>query len=148
MDRSKLKDTYEFIGFAAIVASLIFVGFELRQNTLATESASIDNLSNLTHEFYMSLASDEDLHRIWQEGTSQGTPNPDLDEDLNRFIWLERSRALRMQTAYLQWQRGTLGDRDFDFYRPFICGLDQVHVWSSGIRRDYLPEFIAFVESC
>lgn len=148
MDRSKLKDTFELIGFAAIVASLVFVGLELRQNTLATESASIDNLSNLTHDFYMSLASDEDLHRIWFKGNSQSSPDMNIDADFSRFVWLERSRALRFQTAFLQWQRGTLGEEDFDFYRPYICGLDQGPAWNRGIRSNFLAEFVVLVESC
>jgi len=146
MNISKLKVFYEVSGAAAIVASLIFVGFELRQNTVAVESASIDNLTNLTHEFYMTLATDSELHQIWFDNLRYITS--DVDEEMSRAIWLERTSAVRYQTALFQWRRGTLGEDDFEFYRPFMCNMDQSPFWQNYIRGAFSPVFVEYVESC
>ena len=144
--RINIRDIYEFIGVATIVASLIFVGLELRQNTAAVESASIDNLTNLTHEFYMNLATDEELHRIWFSGTP--FERDGMEEERSRGIWLNRTSAVRFKTALFQWRRGTLGEDDFEFYRPFICAMDNSPDWDPWIKNYFSSIFVEYVESC
>ena len=139
------KDFAEIIGFAAIIISLFFVGLELRQNTDAVKAASIDNLSTLSQDFYLLMASDAELSRLFQRGNQDMTQ---LNEDeLARFLWVERSRVLRLQTAYLQWQRGTLGEQDWLFYRGFVCRESDRASWSST-KATLVPEFVAYSESC
>ena len=139
------KDFAELIGFAAIVISLFFVGLELRQNTDAVKAASIDSLSALSQEFYLLMASDHELSRIFQDGNQDMTQLS--ESELARFLWVERSRVLRLQTAYLQWQRGTLGEQDWLFYRSFVCRESDRESWPS-MKAILVPEFVAYSESC
>jgi hypothetical protein len=139
------KDLVELVGIAAIVVSLFFVGLELRQNTDAVKASSIDGLSSLSQEFYLLMASDPELTRIFRDGRQD---MGQLGEnDLARFFWIERSRVVRLQTAFLQWQRGTLGDQDWLFYRSFVCRESERQSWDST-KTILVPEFVAYSESC
>ena len=139
------KDLFELIGIAAIVISLFFVGLELRQNTDAVKASSIDGLSSLSQEFYLLMASDPELTRIFRDGRQD--MGQLSENEFARFLWLERSRVVRLQTAFLQWQRGTLGDQDWLFYRSFVCRESERQSWDST-KTILVPDFVAYAESC
>ena len=141
----KWKDIAEIIGIVAIVLSLFFVGLELRQNTVAVKAASIDGLASLTQEYFFLIASDAELTRIVYDGLQDMTA---LDEyDRQRFLWVELSRAVRLQIAFLQWQRGTLGNQDWLFYKRFVCTQSGKESWP--LTKEVLtPDFVAYSESC
>ena len=145
MGNKNWRNTAEFAGVVAVVASLIFVGLELRQNTNAVEAATIENLTNQSHDFFLLMASSPDLSRIYDAGT-EDLSNLDATE-LAQYMWIQNARYLRYQTAFLQWRRGTLGDEDWLFYRRFACGLAAGKFWPR-LRPDFLPAFVEYVESC
>lgn len=128
-----------------VIAGIVFLGFEIRQNTNSVESASIDNLTNLSHVYFMSLALDPELNRIWNIGIADSSKLN--DSELSRFTWFERTRTLRLQAAFFQWSRGTLGDDDFQFYESFICNEDNADHWV-GARATFQRNFVDYVESC
>ena len=145
MEMKKLKDLFELIGIAAIVVSLFFVGLELRQNTDAVKASSIDGLSSLSQEFYLLMASDVELTRIFRVGRQD--MGQLSENEFARFLWIERSRVVRLQTAFLQWQRGTLGEQDWLFYRSFVCTESKRQSWDST-KVILVPDFVAYAESC
>jgi hypothetical protein len=145
MEMKNWKDLFELIGIAAIVISLFFVGLELRQNTDAVKASSIDGLSSLSQEFYLLMASDPELTRIFRDGRQD--MGQLSENEFARFLWLERSRVVRLQTAFLQWQRGTLGDQDWLFYRSFVCRESERQSWDST-KTILVPDFVAYAESC
>ena len=71
MNREQRRDVLEFIGFLAVVASLIFVGLETRnsaeQAEIANQSmkdASMQAVTDQLMNWHLALASNEDLSRI------------------------------------------------------------------------------------
>jgi hypothetical protein len=145
MEMKNWKDLFELIGIAAIVVSLFFVGLELRQNTDAVKASTIDGLSSLSQEFYLLMASDPELTRIFRDGRQD--MGQLSENEFARFLWIERSRVVRLQTAFLQWQRGTLGDQDWLFYRSFVCRESERQSWDST-KTILVPDFVAYAESC
>ena len=145
MEMKNWKDLFELIGIAAIVVSLFFVGLELRQNTDAVKASTIDVLSSLSQEFYLLMASDPELTRIFRDGRQD--MGQLSENEFARFLWIERSRVVRLQTAFLQWQRGTLGDQDWMFYRSFVCRESERQSWDST-KTILVPDFVAYAESC
>jgi hypothetical protein len=145
MEMKNWKDLFELIGIAAIVVSLFFVGLELRQNTDAVKASTIDGLSSLSQEFYLLMASDPELTRIFRDGRQD--MGQLSENEFARFLWIERSRVVRLQTAFLQWQRGTLGDQDWMFYRSFVCRESERQSWDST-KTILVPDFVAYAESC
>ena len=144
-DMGRLRGIIELIGAGAVLLGLIFVGIELRQNTAAVEAASIDGLTNLSQDFFLILASDQELARIWDIG--QEDMSKLNESERSRFLWILRSRLVRWQSAFLQWRRGTLGDEDWAYYRALICDSTQQESWPL-VRVGFLPDFVEYAESC
>jgi len=147
----KLRDFIELAGAAAVLIGLVFVGLELRQNTAAMEAATLQNQTDASTEFLLLIASDPELTRIWRD-SSDGTV--EMNElDTVRFFLVSRARWLRMQNAYLQWQRGTLNDEDWAFYDGIICTAGTTgpvrfsRSWG-GHRVALSPKFVEYVEKC
>ena len=44
MNSAKLRDSLELVGIAAVVLSLIFVAYEVRQNTISARAAAIQEI--------------------------------------------------------------------------------------------------------
>ena len=141
----KLRYLIELSGAGAILVGLIFVGLELRQNTAAMQAATMQGLSESTTEYMLLLASDKELNRIMRKGRRDPTA---LDEtESSQFFYIQRTRWLRFQMAFLQWRRGTLGDDDWSFYRRFACrGSDDVD-WERQ-KSSLLEDFVELVETC
>lgn len=56
------------VAVVALVLSLIFVGVQIRQNTLATRAASHNEVSNSLNEINRMFAESADLAKIWLAG--------------------------------------------------------------------------------
>ena len=149
-----LSSLMELLGGIAVLIGLIFVGFELQQNTEAVQAATLQALTDESQEYLLLLAEDEDLNRIWRQAISEGPDS--LDEaDASRLVFLYRAQWIRMQNAFLQWQRGTLDDEDWAFYRGIICrkegdsGSPSLRGITWQDHRGALTErFVNFVEGC
>jgi len=141
----KLKSLIELIGAGAILAGLVFVGLELRQNTAAVQADTFQNLTALTTEYMLLLATDENLNRLNRKGRADLSS---LDEtEASQFFNLRRTTWLRMQLAFLQWRRGTLDDEGWAFYRQFLCSYGNADDWQDH-RNALLGSFVEVVESC
>ena len=68
MDSEKLHNWLQIIGAAAIVASLIFVGLEMRTNRAAAESQIADGIAEGFLDLNMAATSDPTLVCIWSVG--------------------------------------------------------------------------------
>lgn len=146
----------ELVGAGAVLLGLIFVGFELRQNTNAVQASTLQGIIDLSTNYLIETSLDEDFIRL----LSKAQAEPDqLDEvealQIQRIL---RSQNLRYQGAFTHWRRGSLGDEDWDTYYRFICsspvnvgtgsfGSVQRRFWQ--IEKSLLTdEYVAFVEEC
>ncbi len=68
MDSAKLHNWLQIIGAAAIVASLIFVGLEVRTNRAAAESQIADGIAEGFLELNVAAMIDSSLTCIWSVG--------------------------------------------------------------------------------
>ena len=61
------KNLVEIVGVIAVVASLIFVGYEIRQNTVAARAAAYQAIGVATAEAFDSLAHDKEMVAIMRK---------------------------------------------------------------------------------
>ena len=151
MKNIKMGDILELVGAVAVLIGLVFVGLELRQNTAAMEAATLQNQTDASTGFLLLIASDPELSRIWLDSMDDSVEMNELDT--LRFFWISRARWLRMQNAYLQWQRGSLNDEDWAFYHGIICtpgttGPVRLPQSWNGHRAALSPAFVEYVERC
>lgn len=106
-----LEDIYyisQIVAVAGIFASLVFVGLQIRQNTLATRAASHNAVSAALNEVNRMFAENADLTRIWLAGqTNRQSLTP---EERWRFDSLMRAYMHVCETMYVQASLGA-GDK-------------------------------------
>lgn len=98
----------ELVGGVAVIASLVYVGVQVRQNTRAQNTAAGDaTVANLM-EIQNSVARDSDLARIVMSGGADASQLA-LD-DRFRFNLLGRSMFIQYDIARIKRERGLLED--------------------------------------
>ena len=93
MNRDKKRDLIEGLGLLAIVASLMFLALEIRQNTVQAQAAAIQALGIATSEFFLSL--DDRENRLLTEAS--------YPEALERWTLSDWEAYQSLQTAGLRW---------------------------------------------
>ena len=150
--KQSLKSVLELVTVGTVILSLIFVMLELRQNTEASQSATLQSMISASQDHLLLLASDPELNRIYRQGMS--APNSLNEADKSRFFFLLRAQWLRFQNAYLQWQAGTMSNEGWSFYESYLCAqststTDNTRrlAWTEH-KSALTPQFIQYVEAC
>ena len=151
--KSNIKTYAELAGAGAVLVGLIFVGLELRQNTAAVEAATLQNLTDASGEYLMTIASDPELARILYEGSVNLEQLSESDRRQHHYLL--RAQWFRFQNSFLQWQHGTLSDDAWNIYAGFVCRTgdsevgpsNRVATWGDH-RPILLPAFVEYVEAC
>lgn len=115
MTRTQIKDWLEGIGFAAIIASLIFVGIETRnstkQATLTTQALEISAYQALMDnvaELNMLVVQDAEVAAFLYKAYDETEELTDFEEyRLNRNIF---QRLRHGDIAYFQFERGAIDE--------------------------------------
>ena len=95
-------------GFLFIV-SIGLVWYQLRENTKLVRAANTQNLVELSSPFYLQLAQDRELTKLWGQATQHFD---ELDEiDKNRYFNLMTWWLMLHENIYHQW-RNKLVDED------------------------------------
>ena len=111
------KEIIEILGIVTIIGSLIFVGIEIRQNSLSIRGETYQSITEQVTKLYMDIAADERLSEL----VSQMLPNDNdtLRNQLNAadrlsldFIVLTGLR--RIENIYLQQSDGILSNQAFE----------------------------------
>jgi len=67
---TEISEISQTLGAAAVMGSLIFVGFQIRQNTQATRAASHHAVSEALNRLNLLWARNSEVTRIWLAGVS------------------------------------------------------------------------------
>ena len=119
----KKKEFIEILGVLAIIGSLIFVGIEIRQNSLEVRASTHQSISEQVANLYLHIAGDERLSKL----VSGMMENDELRNELNATDQLSLDLTVltglrRIENIYLQQLDGILSDKAFErigleFYR-------------------------------
>ena len=142
---ARLKSVAEIFGLVAVVASLVFVGIEIQQNTTAVRSATVQAVADQAMQLTLTLTTDEHMPRLIHEMMHNGvTENELTPEDTMRLRMAMNAGFRRHENIYQQVQAGilnrdTLTTVNLRFYgSPFARGH-----WAL-VRTEYTPEFAAY----
>ena len=143
----------EFLAASGVVASLIFVGMEINQNTRVAQAQARTELANANKEWLMALATDPNLQEVWWTGWQSGEVSiEDLPENVRRSISLLIHHNFRsFENVYFQFEEGLVDESALGAYGlggPFFG------VWRSPFARyqweigkdTYDPDFVTFFE--
>ncbi|MGC1301863.1 MAG: hypothetical protein WA840_05775 [Caulobacteraceae bacterium] len=148
MTLAEISQISQAIGSAAVVASLIFVGVQLHQNTKATRASSHHAVSEALNQVNLLWARSGDAARIWLAGTSDRcalTP-----EDRWRFDSMVRAYLHVCETMYMQ---ADLGAGDAGIVIAEGNGIKSVFLsasvkeWWQENPFGFSPEFRKYVDN-
>ncbi len=112
MDIMELGAIGELVGGVAVIASLIYVGVQLRQNTKATEVASHQAITEMFNTINLTFGSRTDVSRVFRLGLENSPEITDDERIQFGFLCLATFRAFEME--FYQSQAGAFQGTQWD----------------------------------
>jgi hypothetical protein len=113
LSESRLRTISEAVGLVAVVASLIFVGFEIRQNAAATRAATVESINAYWLEWNLAMIDPAvwaGVERVWKlDDPTQARP-----VDLAAAGSVARGLFGAWANAHHQYRTGHLDDAWWD----------------------------------
>jgi hypothetical protein len=148
----------EALSAAAVVASLIFVGLEIRQNTAAQRSQTRQAISDASADFLLRLSEDGALlaawHGIWDAGGGDDVWRGVDSVEHRSLTHMDTVRAetamlalvRRLENVYLQHEEGVFNRSvldDYSFNSPLFRTSQFEWWWKTSSFREILnPDFV------
>jgi len=134
MNERRLADT---IGTVALVLGLVFVGFEMRQNTKAVRSQTIQGIAELSIQGMALGVQNKSLREAFTLAMSVG-PDALTPEQAVQMSWFTGMSLRVAEDRYHQLQLGTISDSrivggGIALYRSYYFR----HHWETRRREDY-----------
>ena len=140
------RNILEIIGFFSVIASLVFVGMEIRQNTTAVRGATNQAISDQVSELLLTIATDRNL-AVLVTKLYEDAPREDFDsiDDMQLFMTV-MTGLRRVENIFLQLEDNILDERAFDriglsFYRSNY-GRE---IWENN-KQFFDRKFVPFFE--
>ena len=145
LDRRLQKDSwklvFEGVGIVAIVASLILVAMELRQNTDIAQANALFQLSAALDDSYRRRAQDPVLAQLIKDGHADKETLTDLERE-QFAAWL-RADINHLEAIWTYFDLGLMSDDNFEGLGPSTCS----RVTTKGGRRYWQNEAQYFSSS-
>ena len=126
---SKMHQAAELVAAIAVVISLIFVGLQIRDNTVASEAATYQASVAYDVEILLNAGVSPETARVFY--TSRDDPDS-LDEDeLLQGQTLLTATLRHMENLYVQHEAGMLSDEAWATREPLVRNF----VLSPGVNR-------------
>lgn len=119
MNLSELGAIGEFVGAAAVVASLVYLAVQIRHNTAATRAQIHQARSDQAQDALLFVAASPEFAALLAKVDVDGVPDPDRLEGLSnneriRFRFYCAATVQRFENMYYQFHRGFLDARTYD----------------------------------
>ena len=138
----------EIIASIAVIASLLYVGLQVKQSTVAAHSAAAQaNVTALNECVGLINASDK-LADILQQGADGLSALK--GGDLIRFMAFHDQVFMTIQSYYQQWKDGTLAEGLWLLHRQSALDLlaqPGQQEWWAARRHWFFPEFQVYLDN-
>jgi hypothetical protein len=150
LKHSNWKDNAELIGIVAIAASLIFVGLELRQSTLATRITARDLATQGIIDQMGDIIDSEVLAVAYAKGWGN---EPLTDLETSQLSIYHMRRWWNFERIYYLYREGVISEQEWKGLRNAIVeSLSESHrqpardAWNTA-RRFMSEDFVRYVET-
>ncbi len=137
----------ELLGALAVLASLLYLAHQIRQNTEVARSASRQGIAEAAMAEASSIVENADLARLLFREIS-GQP---LEDHEDYRVQLFTFRSLRFyENCHYQYRAGMLEDDEWEAFRYNLALLFELKMYNRfwvGHERQFTPVFREFVES-
>lgn len=157
-DRSgRIKDQVEIVAAVGVIVSLLFVGFEIRQNTAVARGQARQDLASLNQEWLLTMAQDPDFEALWHEAWIADPASPEDDSaeltaaEERRAWFIMTMHLRRLENVYLQYREGLVDAsalNSYGFASVAIFRRPQFnrYWYERNARNGFDDGFVAFLE--
>jgi len=149
MNNDSWRHGIETLGVVGVIASLIFVGMEIRQNTKATNAAAIQQMSATGLAHMDGIAGNSQLIDVITRGFADFESLTDAEQF--QIMLTMNAGMLNTQGLFRQWRLGALPDEDWAYWNERIC--PEMHypvsrmIWAE-IKSGNNPAFVEAIDAC
>jgi len=134
MDSSKLNNWMQVIGIFALVASLIFVGLQMKQTHEIALSQAYQARASSVVETLMVMASNEHAMSAFSKGFA-GQDDNVTDTEQSAGFWSLYALVGLYENAYYQYEFGFLPENHWRAHRESLKTMMKINsFWRSTIR--------------
>lgn len=146
----RLRDWKEPIAAAGVIVSLLFVGFEVRQNTKVARGQARQALAELNQEWLVLQSQDPEFNRVWNKVWF--TNDEPTESEWRRGVMMMTMHLRRLENVFFQYSEGLIDESALHSYGLQAAGdLDSQRFrqyWiEGGWRRGFDAGFVAFLET-
>ena len=147
----KKEAVRETIGFLGVVASLVFVGLEIRQNTSVARGQTRQELEAMNQAWLYQITADSNYSDLWYRAWIAGGEVAPDEEYRATMMIVQFMR--RLENIYFQHAEGLVDDSALRSYGLQDIGmffaLDRFQTWwvDRSRREAFHPDFVEFVEA-
>ncbi len=138
----------EIMAAAGVIGSLVFVGWQMLQNTNALHTATSHSHMEIYTSLSMSIAENRELATLWSSGLADFSSLDDVDRV--RFLAVASSAFRYYETSYVQHSKGNLDDELWNNIEKQLRDMTAtpgVVSWWELRRHWYSVRFSSLVES-
>ena len=143
----------EWVGALGVILSLLFVGFQIRQNTQVARGQTRQNLAALNQEWLILQSGDTEFHALWRRAWVDGdTTLSPSESSRSNFMMLLNLR--RLENVYFQFSEGLVDESALSSYglQPSAAILTvyrspRFRSYWTETRGSFHPDFVRFFEA-
>ncbi len=142
MDSSKLNEWMQVVGIFAVVASLVFVGLQMRQSEEIAIAAIYQERSATGIDFFKDLAQSEIQRRVYGErlvgrwGLPSGLDENTSTEEFGSQYLFARAGMLTFDNVHFQYEAGFLSEEAWIGRESNLRRALTSPVWQFMVERD------------
>ena len=148
MDLSQLADLGELLGGVAVVASLVYLAAQIRQNTRTVRASTLHQNTDLWASLFLRLA-EPDIAKAYAVGLTGERDIRPLH--YTQFFFICRSMFLAFENQYYQMCHGVLDPEAYAGYERSISSqflaFRGFRIWWDISRSVFSPEFVDHIDS-
>ena len=133
-----------------VILSLVFVGFEVRQNTMATRGATMQAMSDAQSGLMANLALDEGLVELIARVFEDSTREDFTTAEYIQLNILMQAYVRQLENTYIQHREGLVSDvvfETFGWQDPIYATPFFAEWWDNLATRWLSTDFRAYFES-
>jgi hypothetical protein len=145
---SQLADLGELLGGVAVVASLVYLAAQIRQNTRTVRASTLHQNTDLWSSLFLRLA-EPDIARAYVAGMAG---QPDIRPlHYTQFFFVCRSMFLAFENQYYQMRDGALDSEAYAGYQRSIStqfvAFRGFRLWWEMNGSVFSPEFVDHIDT-
>lgn len=139
----------EIVGGLAVIITLVFLIFEIRENSAVIRSSSYGQYTELLNDWRLEGSSNPEIARLWRI-YADGNLNSLNEVESQQLQFFATSLWGIYEASYFAYEYGVLGVSEWDRLKTVACSqyrVAQPHDFWQRLKRFITPEFAAYIET-